>query len=163
VISKITILLFAFCLMLMASCCPQISEQETTERILVEVRKDTVFVDRVIPHIEITEPSNTFITSPSIETIDTTIRADGTLRDYTVKIKRTTRPAKVITGDSVNTVLQPEYEFFFSPKKPDSLFNEKSSKKTVVYWSRPWYEIPLFVIACVGFVVIGIFIGRKIK
>jgi hypothetical protein len=143
-------------------CSPDIVKQETvTNKRLSEVRQDTVKEVNLRPSTEITDESATFVAMPSVETIDTVIKAEGTLRNYHVKITRETTPEKVIDGDSIKIQLKPKYNFEFTPEKPDSLFEKVTSTKTRVYKGRQWYEIPVFVAFSLISFILGLIIGRK--
>jgi hypothetical protein len=145
------------------SCCPEIRQQETSSvKRLIEIRQDTVYVDRIIPKIEITDESATFVTHPSIETIDTVIRAKETLRDYKVRITRATKVEDIAEDGLVKKKLVAAYRFDFSHEKPDSLFNEVTSRRYEYYRQRPWYEIPLYILTAILAFALGYVIRKSI-
>ena len=153
-------ILLALCLV---SCCPEIQQQETVfTKKLIDVRSDTVYVDRFVPKVEITDESSTFVAMPSIETIDTVLTAKNTLRKYMLKVIRNTKPVNIIENRKIKTVLKPEYEVEVVPEKPDSLYVRTVTINKQVVKGRAWYEVPLFIAVSLIAFILGLFIGRKL-
>ncbi len=159
------ILLLAFSFLLLASCCPEIiTTGSQTKKTLTAVRKDTIYVESIKPAITITDESATFIEKPSVEIIDTVIRAKETLRDYSVKITRTRKPVLKIVNDAViKEELESTYDIEFTPVKPDSIFNEITTKSQSVIMPRPWYEIPVFAGTVLAAFITGIYLGKILR